>query len=303
MNAPLSRLAFAFLLFAIAGCDQPTKGGIGADVSTSDTLTFEGEYRGSAGHGRWMRCTDGRYFAVKGPGADSLFKAYAAQVGHVGDAAKVWLSGSWSADSSVMVRSTHMLAPAMRCEPIPNEAGSGSYFIALPGGEENKRTVRVDLFANGRATQYSTIGRGPEREESGTWGMDSDGLLKLTWPQRPMTIAFSLKGDSLRQIAPLPAGAEVVLLRTGPPDAERGVFGEVCHLILAEPGAVAPDGGTKNILPSTPLRTLLPNDSGLEALAARITDRYGMTTEMRDRRWPTMETLQDLTELVRALKR
>ncbi|MEO8067175.1 MAG: hypothetical protein ABI599_05735 [Flavobacteriales bacterium] len=299
----MSRLTFALLLLSIAGCDQPPLNGANVDVPASDTLTFEGEYRGTDGHGRWMRCTDGHYFTVQGPGADSLFRAYAAQVGHVGDAAKVWLAGSWSADSVVLVRKTLMLAPAMRCEPVANEAGSGSYFIALPGGEANKRTVRVDLFANGRATQYSTIGGGPEREESGTWGMDSDGLLKLTWPQRPMTFTFALHGDSLRQMAPLPPGAEIVLLRSGPPDAGRGVFGEVCRIVLAEPGAVAPSGGTKDILPSTPLRSLLPGDTDLKALASTIAERYGMSTEMHDRRWPTMETVQDLTELVRSLKR
>ena len=303
MQYPTTFTAIAMLVLALTGCESNGGAADGIIAGAPDTLTFEGEYRGNDGSGRWMRCTDGRYFDVRGPGADSLFAAYATQTGHVGDAVKVWLKGGWSVDSSVVVSKTMLLAPAMRCAPIPNDTASGSYFVELPGSEVNKRGVRIDLFANGRAAQYSTVGSGAEREETGTWGMDSDGRLELTWPQRPRTFTFMLRGDSLRQMAPLPAGAEVVLLRTGPPDAGHGVFGEVCRLIMAEAGVIAPEGGAQDLLPNTSLHAVLPTDTGLQALAATITERYAMPSDVRDRRWPTIETVQDLTELVRSLKR
>ncbi len=269
---------------------------------TADTLTFEGEYRGTDGKGRWMRCGDGHFFPITGPKADSLYRVYTAQVGHVGDAAKVWLSGAWTTDSNVHVNAVLLLAPAMRCDPIPSTQGSGSYRVEIAGSAENKRSVRMDLFASGRATQYSVVGGGGEREESGTWGMDSDGHLIVEFPQRPMILTYVLDGDSLRQLAPLPVGATLVLHRTGPADAEYGLFAEIRNFILHQPNAVDPAGGPASVLPSTYLSTLLPNDTGLVALEAATRKRYGMGEELSQRRWPAIVTVQDLTELVRYVK-
>jgi hypothetical protein len=289
-------------LLTLVSCDRTGSTSVAIDMRPEDTLTFEGEYRGTDGNGRWMRCADGHYFPVTGPTADSLYSAYTAQVGHIGDAAKVWLRGSWTADSSVHVNGVLLLAPAMRCDPIPSLLGTGSYRIEIAGSAENKRSIRMDLFASGRATQYSVVGSGNEREESGTWGMDSDGRLIVEFPQRPMILTYALDGDSLRQLAPLPAGVALAMYRTGPADAEHGLFAEVSKFVLEQPNAIHPAGGAASVLPSTYLSTLLPNDTGLVALEAATRERFGMGVELSQRRWPAIVTVQDLTELVRYMK-
>ncbi|MBK7555585.1 MAG: hypothetical protein IPI55_13565 [Flavobacteriales bacterium] len=302
MSASISPVALVAALFTLVSCERPPSTSGTSTLLTADTLTFEGEYRGTDGKGRWMRCGDGHYFPITGPKADSLYRVYTAQVGHIGDAAKVWLRGAWTADSSVHLNTLLLLAPAMRCDPIPTSRGAGRYLVEIAGSAENKRSIRMDLFANGRASQYSVVGSAGEREESGMWGMDSDGRLIVEFPQRPMILTYALDGDSLRQLAPLPAGAVLVLHRTGPADAEYGLFAEVRNFILEQPTAVDPAGGAASVLPSTYLSTLLPNDTGLAALEAATRKRYGMEAELSQRRWPAIVTVHDLTELVRHTK-
>lgn len=286
---------------ALFGCDGPDRQDTLAAVVGSDSLSFEGEFRLREGLGEWMRCTDGKRFRAIGAGADSLLVLYTAQVGHVGDAAKVWLVGGWSADSTLVVRKLVHMAPALRCEPVPNAPNSGGFGLVFgaPGSEE--RRVQLDLFPSGLAVQYSSYRDETEREEFGSWGLNSDGVLQLSWPQRPLVLTFRVLGDSLVQHNARNADAIATFVRTGAPDPARGTLGETRRLLSEVAVRQHPTYDAATL--GTPLSELAVNDSGMVRLGDLVSERYGMNAELRERRWAHVSTLQDLLELVRMQKR
>jgi hypothetical protein len=296
LRSPLLTTTIAGL-FACNGSNDVGTGS--STIVGSDTLTFEGEYRAVDGQGTWMRCNDGHDFPVKGPASDTLIAVYSAAVGRMGDATKVWLRGGWSEDSVVVALNVLHLAPAMRCPAIPQPGPSGSYKLALREVDGEERSVRFDLFPNGDAVQFSTLPGGIEREEWGSWGVNSDDQVQILWPQRGANFLFGQAGDSLTPIAPFPAGIHFAMVRIGPPDPAKGIMGEVHRLIDAQPARSTSAGF--GITAS--LTQLLPGDTGLAVLADTLKARYGMTDELHERRWEDIATVQDLAELVRMLQR
>ena len=248
-----------------------------------------------------MRCTDGKRFKTLGTGVDSLIALYTAQVGHVGDAAKVWLLGGWSADSTVVAHRLVHMAPALRCAALANASNSGRYGLSFGTPGRDERRAELELFPSGLAVQYSTFRDGPEREEFGSWGMDSDGLLQLTWPQRPLVLTFQVRGDTLVQHNARNVDAIATFVRSGAPERGRGTLGGV--LALLSEVTSKPQTAFDTAKLETPLAALDVNDAAMVHLADILMERHGMSPELRERRWSSIATLQDLLELVRTLER
>lgn len=290
----------ALLLASLFGCHVPDRADPLPVVVGSDSVSFEGEFRVKDGAGEWMRCTDGRRFKTLGTGVDSLIGLYSSQVGHVGDAVKVWLLGGWSADSTVVVHRLVHLAPALRCAALPNASNSGRFGLSfgIPGRDE--RSAQLNLFPSGLAVQYSTFRGSPEREEFGSWGLDSDGVLQLSWPQRPLVLAFHVQGDSLIQHNARNVDAIATFVRTGAPDRARGSLGVV--LALLSEVTSRPQPAFDNATLGTPLASLEVDDAAMARLANLLVERHGMSPELRERRWSAISTFQDLLELVRTLE-
>lgn len=286
---------------SLFGCNGPDRPDSLPMVVGSDSLSFEGEFRLRDGAGEWMRCTDGKRFKTLGTGVDSLIALYTAQVGHLGDAAKVWLLGGWSADSTVVAHRLVHLAPALRCTALPNTSNSGSFALSFGTPGRDERRAELELFPSGLAVQYSTFRDGPEREEFGSWGMDSDGLLQLTWPQRPLVLTFQVRGDSLVQHNARNQDAIATFVRTGATDRRRGTLGVVLALLSEVTSKPQPAFDTATL--GTQLAALDVNDTAMVRLADLLAERHGMGPELRERRWSSIATVQDLLELVRTLER
>lgn len=289
------------LVVSLSGCHGPDRKDTLPVVVGNDSLSFEGEFRVKEGAGEWMRCTDGKRFKTLGSGVDSLITLYTAQVGHMGDAAKVWLQGGWTADSTLVAHRLVHLAPALRCPPLPNGNNSGSFRLTFGTPGRDERRAELVLFPSGLAVQYSTFRDGPEREEFGSWGMDSDGLLQLTWPQRPLVLSFQVRGDTLVQHNARNVDAIATFVRTGAPELGRGTLGGV--LALLSEVTSKPQTAFDTAALETPLAALEVNDAAMVHLADILMARHGMSPELRERRWSSIATLQDLLELVRTLER
>ncbi|QQR87287.1 MAG: hypothetical protein IPJ76_03430 [Flavobacteriales bacterium] len=286
---------------SLFGCHRPDHQESFPFVVGSDSLSFEGEFRLRDGAGEWMRCADGKRFKTVGTGVDSLIMLYTTQVGHMGDAVKVWLLGGWSADSTVVAHRLVHLAPALRCAALPNSSNSGSFVLSYGTPGRDERRAQLDLFPSGLAVQYSTFREATEREEFGSWGMDSDGLLQLTWPQRPLVLSFQVRGDSLVQHNARNVDAIATFVRTGGPERGRGTLGIV--LALLSEVTSKPQRTFDAATLGTPLAALEVNDTAMMRLADLLVERHGMGPEVRERRWSSISTLQDLLELARTLER
>jgi hypothetical protein len=110
---------------------------------------------------------------------------------------KTWLTGHLGTTQihghtdSALVAVTYMhLDGALRCDPLPRPALSGS-FVARFDDPMGERTVRLDLFPNGDATSYTTLANGAQKaEEDGQWGVDSEEQVVVHWVQRDQKMLF-----------------------------------------------------------------------------------------------------------------
>lgn len=259
-----------------------------------DTVDIEGEFRLHGTKGQWTRCADGKVFDVPLDGPTLLAERYRAAAGHAGAAVKVWMKAAWRPDSSLRFLGLTHLDPAGRCAPLPQAPLAGHYLLSLAAMATDDRKVELDLFASGLAVQYSTYRDGPVREEFGTWGLDTDGVLRLQWPQRSANLAFAVIGDSLRQMNARTSDVVPVFVANGPVDPSKGTLGKVMQLF---------DGQTDPPALFSDLHHYFPSDTALSRLGDSVASRHHMSAELRERRWSSVSTLLDLLELVRTLER
>lgn len=300
LQSSLVRLALAAGALGTAACTGNRVGDPGAlNIPLLDSVDVEGEFRLLGGKGEWRRCVDGKAFRMAPDGQAPLADRYKATSGHTGAAVKVWMKVAWLPDSSMRFLALTHMDPAGRCAALPNVALAGSYSFSLAAMAADERAVQLELFPAGLAVQYSTFRHGPDREEFGTWGLDSDGLLQLTWPQRPLVLTFHVRGDSLVQHNARNVDAIATFVRTGAPELGHGTLGVV--LALLSEMTSKPPSAFDAITLGTPLSALGVNEAAMDRLADLLAERHGMAPELRERRWSSITTVQDLLELVRTL--
>ncbi|HEY0978643.1 MAG TPA: hypothetical protein VGE21_14315 [Flavobacteriales bacterium] len=293
------------LLF-LTSC-TPT-GTVQEEVPARDT-TWVGELSITAGDTLFMDCPTGRKYKVTGPAMDTLYRRYRYFRTKPGQWMKTWLTGHLGTTQihghtdSALVAVTYMhLDGALRCDPLPRPALSGS-FVARFQDPMGERVVRMDLFPDGEVTSITTLANGAQRaEEDGIWGMDSEEQVVVEWPHREHTMLFRVVDGDLVSQLPHATGAQV-MERDGPADRMRGAFGRTARWLSATAAQAGHPMPAEEIRPGTRMSTLFPTPEGRAAVRAQAPDSLLLSDERLRREWDAVEEVRSVVVMMRLRER
>lgn len=299
---------FLFLPMLFHACvgPGPVDGDPDNDAFPPMDSTFIGEYRLVDGVGRLRLCGEWEERNVLGAGADSLELVCALTRTTQGQRTKVWVEGRIAMDEGegkeapLLVSKVLHHAAALRCPVMPLPELSGRYEGDLPGLQKDARTMVLDLFLDGSAfTAAPDVEHGRMAEDEGTWGVDGDGIVEVTWPARDIKHRYRhAQGGLFFQDDRMTSGG-LVLQRQG--DAQRlwGTHGEVMQLIAGLSTQQGRPLDASEIDAHAGLQVLFPGGSDREALNAAVTALVGGEHRGWERDLALAATPAELVLLVR----
>lgn len=301
-------LLFPPALALLAVACQPSTDADGTTTVRPDSArdtSWIGEVRITAGDTTIRLCGSGKRYRLTGPALDSIAPKYRYFNTRPGQWMKVWCTGhlgvigpSDRPDSALITGLYQHLDASLQCDPVPDGRLVGAYAVDFqdPTG---RRTVRMDLFADGNVTMYTRNGREqPAVEEDGRWGMDSDDRVTVVWPQREQTMHYRYTEGRLT--SDMPGSATVVtLLREGPADRLHGAFGRTARWLSTQATAGGHPVAAGDLLPATPLASLFPTEEARAALRASARDTLGLDDQRLRLEWDAIADVQGVVALMR----
>lgn len=308
MFAPM-RLAvpIALALLTLVSCiDTPANGG-GA-VPAADT-NWVGEVRMTKGDTSIRLCGSGKVYRLSGPDMDTLAFRYVHARMTTGQWMKVWCYGHIGAiasgnlmDSVLFAVKFQHLDASLHCDPIPDARVAGQWMLDQVD-TLHPRDIRLHLFTDGTALMLTDLHQNtPALEEDGTWGMDVDDKVNVTWPMRQQTMLFSWEGGALVSSNKIP-GHTVSMHKQGPADRLAGAFGRAARWLATTAAAQGHATKAEDLLPATTIAELFPTPDALRTLRTQALDTLALDDTSAALRLDAATTVRDYALLMRAAAR
>lgn len=278
------------------------------DKAGPELVHMEGEFRISSGAPQFMNCDDYKNFRAVSPGMKSIELSYNNFIAIPGDPIKMWISGYLDAqdvsgsgllDSVVVIEKVLEMNANDRCPTRPLTKGVGRYRTVLDTSNAFTRTIELDLYDSGLAIMYTYMHEGMiPAEESGEWGINSNGDVLITWTRREQDMLFSLSNEYLASKMFHPDGKKLVLKLQGPPIFPAGRMLEVIDMMktLAAPYH---DTTGMEIVYSTTINSLIPDSLGMQPVYDILGERYEVSKEKMRSRSMYFENAEDVLQFIR----
>ncbi len=291
---------------ALVSCvDTPFTGGTAPAADTN----WVGEVRMTKGDTTIRLCGSGFTYKLSGPDMDTLTARYVHARMSTGQPMKVWCYGHIGAvakgslvDSTLFAVKFQHLDASLRCDPIPDTRVSGNWELD-DLDPLHPRAINLQLYSDGAALMITDLRNGrPAFEEDGTWGMDADNVVNVTWPQRQQTMLFTREGDALINTNG-PPGKRITMRRTGPADRSAGAFGRAARWLAATASANGHPTQAEDLRSTTPIAELFDSPAAMEALKSQALDTFAVHHHSGALRLEAMKTVRDYALLLRATPR
>jgi len=300
---PSTPLLLLFALLFLA-CGTPP------DTTTTPPVEdpiWEGELQVTGTDARFMACATGLRYPLVGSGMDTVLKLYANQRSVRGQTMKAWLTGHLAEqhdgqrDTAFVVSTINHIDATLSCPPRPNARVAGRYAMSFdePMG---KRTIVIDLFANGEVLSYSFLpGHANALEQDGRWGVTSSGEVEIHWPHLDKRVRYRITENALTISDPAaPKGKPLLTMqRTGPPLRMDGTYGRVVRWTMAVADRCGQPLDSNVVGMYTPLEELLTTDTLRNSMLDSAITWIPLTPEQQRVEWPAMSTVHDLVGLKR----
>ncbi len=296
----------ALALLALGSCIDTPPGSEG-DVSIADT-NWIGEVRLTKGDSVIRVCGMGKTYRLTGPDMDTLAYRYVHARMNTGQWMKVWCSGHLGTmriggviDSALFAVKFQHLDASLHCDPIPDARVSGDWKLD-DADPLHQRDIHLHLFPDGTATMITDLHQGTPLEEDGTWGMDVENRVNVTWPQRQQTMLFTWDGSTLVGSTSIP-GRTITMRKQGDADRMAGAFGRTARWLSATATAHGRHTKPEELRSGTPLAELFPTAASLQVLRAQALDTFAMDSESAALRLDAATTVRDYLLLMRTAHR
>ncbi len=293
----------ALAALALGSCvDTPAGGGA---VPLADT-NWTGEVRMTRGDTTIRLCGSGKVYRLSGPDMDTLTYRYVHARMTTGQWMKVWCYGHLGTiahdnltDSALFAVKFQHLDASLHCDPIPDPRVSGDWHLE-DTDPRHPRDIHLHLFGDGTALMITDLhsGQAPV-EEDGTWGVDVENRVNVTWPHRLQTMVFNWEGDALINTTGT-AGMSITMRKHGAADRLAGSFGRAARWLAATATSQGRPTKAEDLLQTTTIAELFPQPSAMQALQAQALDTFAVHAEYATLRLEAGTTVRDYALLLRA---
>lgn len=279
------------------------------DVVPQADTNWMGEVRMTAGDTVIRLCGSGKTYRLSGPDMDTLAYRYVHARMNTGQWMKVWCYGHLGTmsltgangllDSVLFAVKFQHLDASLHCDPIPDARVSGDWKLD-DLDTLHPRGIHLHLFGDGTATMITDLHQGSVFEEDGTWGMDVENRVNVTWPQRQQIMLFSWNGATLINTNGVP-GKSITMRKQGDADRMAGAFGRTVRWLAATATAQGRTTRPEELLPATSIAELFPTPTALQALRTQALDTLMMDTESAAIQLDAAATVRDYMLLMRTV--
>lgn len=278
------------------------------DIPLLDT-NWMGEVRMTKGDTVIRVCGTGKTYRLTGPDMDTLAYRYVHARMNTGQWMKVWCYGHLGTmsiggtagllDSALFAVKFQHLDASLHCDPIPDARVSGNWKLD-DLDPLHPRDIHLHMFMDGNATMITDLHQGAPMEEDGTWGMDVENRVNVTWPQRQQTMLFAWDGTSLINTSTVP-GKTIIMRKQGAADRMAGAYGRTARWLAAAATAKGKPTRPEDLSPGTPIAELFPTPAALQSLRTQALDTLQMSTESAALRLDAAVTVRDYALIMRTV--